>query len=216
MKTVITILIWAFVYSTDGLFTAQIPDKIIYKGEEYMLHSNPLESYFENHPDKRPKSGIVSSALWRGYVATFEAIDSLFVLKDIEIQVREEGKKSDYKWISVRDEVFPDRQTVHIDWFTGILVLPYGKLKNYVHMGYASLYSNYILLEIENGEIRAERNLNYKEYQRFKDKQFEAFKKSEEYQNLLKKLTKEGHSEEFIESFLKKFIISYTSKFLGD
>ena len=31
--------------------TAQCPDKIFYNGKEYMLHTNPMESYFAQYPD---------------------------------------------------------------------------------------------------------------------------------------------------------------------
>lgn len=39
--------------SVNLLATAQYPDKIIYNGKEYMLHSNPMEEYFEKNPEKK-------------------------------------------------------------------------------------------------------------------------------------------------------------------
>src|SRR5690554_7604266 len=63
------------ILKADTALTAQYPDKIKFKGKEYNLNSNPLEPYFEKYPDKRPKGGIMSTALWRGYVAHFEIID---------------------------------------------------------------------------------------------------------------------------------------------
>ena len=73
------------------------PDKIIYDGKEHKLHSNPLEVYFEKFPDKKPKSEIRSSALWRGYVATFEFEDKSLYLKDIKIMVRKETEKNQFE-----------------------------------------------------------------------------------------------------------------------
>ena len=48
-------------------------------------------------------------------------------------------------------------------------------------MGYASIYENYLLIEIKNGIIGKKREYNAEEYIKFRDKQFEAFKKTDEY-----------------------------------
>ncbi len=216
MKRLIIIALVVFIGIPKAFATAQIPDVIIYEGKEYKLHSNPLESYFEKFPDKRPLNGIRPTSLWRGYVAIFEIKDSVMILKDIEIMVsvKDEKEEDGYGWESVRKESFSGQEDLRIDWFTGILVLPHGEMKNYVHMGYGSAYSNYILLEMESGKLKAEKKLDYEQYEEFKQKQFEAFKKTEEYKKLVTDLEKEGNSEEFIDSFLKSYIISYTSKFL--
>lgn len=207
-----------FLLGVSSVFaTAQIPDKIIIEGKEYKLHSNPLEEFFEKYPEKRPRGGIGSTALWRGYVATFEVKNDELYLKDIAVQERDKEAKDSFKtiWRSVKSEVFPEKDEVKIDWITGILVIPYGKIKNYVHMGYGSSYSKYILLEIEKGSVNEVRKLKYKQYEVFKQKQFEAFKQTEEYKNMVKELKeKEDHNDQFIESFLKSYVISYTSKFL--
>lgn len=198
--------------------TAQYPDKIIYNGKEYGLHSNPLEAYFEKNPDKRPKGGIMSTALWRGYVATFEVKDNQLFLKDIEIQYHDTTSKEPYpyKWRSVIAEVFPDQKSIKIDWLTGLLVIPHGKLVNYVHMGYGSTYKNYILLEIDKGDLKQERHFKYKEYEKFRERQFQAFKQTEEYKKIKADLQKDGSTDEFIDSFLRSFVIQYTSKILSE
>lgn len=197
--------------------TAQAPDKIIYNGKEYSLHSNPMESYFEKFPDKRPECEVMSTGLWRGYIATFEIKDNQLYLKDIEIQVSTKKKNDKYKysWKSVLNEVFPNQELIKIDWLTGLLVLPEGKIVNYVHMGYASTYKHYVLLEFENGNLKGEKKFGYEEYEKFKDKQFQAFKKTDEYKKLKEDLKKDGdNSDEFIENFLRIFVIEYSSKIL--
>ena len=206
--------------SATNLFaTAQYPDKIIYNGKEHMLHSNPMEAYFKKFPDKRPETEIMSSALWRGYVATFEFVDKALFLKDIQIQFTEKSEKSSFnpKWKSVISEVVPEKERLKIDWLTGILVLPYGEVVNYVHMGYGSTYENYILLEVAGGELKNTKEFGYKEYEKFKERQFQAFKKTEEYKKAFEDLRKEGdRTPEFIDSFLRDFVIEYTSKILVD
>jgi hypothetical protein len=198
--------------------TAQFPDKIIFNGKEYSLHSNPLEAYFEKNPDKRPKGGVMSTALWRGYVATFEVRDSQLFVKDIQIEYWDTtNKKShDTKWKSVLTEVFGEQKNVKVDWLTGLLVLPYGKLVNYVHMGYGSTYEKYYLLEIDNGNYVKSKQFDYKRYEKFKDKQFEAYKKTDEYKETKAKLKKDGSTDDFIDNFLRSFVTQYTSKILTD
>lgn len=198
--------------------TAQYPDKIFYKGKEYSLQTNPMESYFKKYPDKKPRTEIISSALWRGYVATFEFSDNLLILKDINIRIAKKTNdlSSEIGWKSVISEVSPKNENLKIDWFTGILVLPYGEIVNYVHLGYGSTYEFYILLEVEKGVLKKSKEFDYNKYVEFKQKQFEAFKKTQEYKKLVEDLRKENRDENLIESFLKDFVINYSSKILVD
>lgn len=212
------ILLLTTIFGLTAFATAQYPDKIIYNGTEYKLHSNPLESYFDKNPDKRPKGGVMSTALWRGYVATFEIIDNQLFLKDIEIEYRDTTNKDnyDYKWRSVLAAVFPDQKNIKIDWLTGLLVLPRGKVVNYVHMGYGSTYQSYTLLELDNGNLKKEKQFKHKAYEKFKEKQFQVFKQSDDYKKIKIELTKEGRTEEFIDSFLRNFVTDFTSKILTE
>lgn len=217
MRAILTIFLTLFL-GAKVFATAQYPDKIIYNGKEFKLHSNPLETYFEKNPDKRPKGGIMSTALWRGYVATFEVKDNQLFLKDIEIQYHDTTSKESYpyKWRSVINEVFPNNEKIKIDWLTGLLVIPHGKLVNYVHMGYGSTYKNYILLEIDKGDLKKEKYFKYKEYEMFKERQFQVFKQTDEYKKIKADLQKDGSSDEFIDSFLRSFVTEYTSKILTE
>lgn len=199
--------------------TAQYPDVIFYKGKKYGLYTNPMEPYFTKYPDKKPKTESQSTALWRGYVATFEFKDKELILKDIEIEtfIKKEDGEIDFEFRSVKSQVVSEGKVLSIDWFTGILVLPYGELVNYVHMGYGSTYEKYILLEVGKGRLTDVRNLSHKEYEQFKDKQFQAFKKTEEYKKHIAELKKEDGSQEDIDSFLRNFVVNYTSEFFdGD
>jgi len=213
MKILIVAILLFTVATSSAFATAQYPDKIVYLGEEYSLHTNPMSAYFAMHPDKRPVGGIRSTALWRGYVATLEFKTNSLVLKDIEIEILNE-EKNDTFWKSAKDVVVPKDKDLLVDWFTGILVLPHGKLMNYVHMGYGSTYSDYILLEIKSGKLTGRRNFDYKQYEEFKEKQFQAFKKTKEYRNRAEDLKKEEWTQENIDNFLRSFIVRYTSEFL--
>ena len=72
MRTLIAAVIILAVAVPNAVATEQFPDRMLYKGKEYVISPYPMESYFEKHPGKKPTGGIVSSALWRGYVATLE------------------------------------------------------------------------------------------------------------------------------------------------
>jgi len=214
MKTPIAFVLANAIAASSAFATSQYPDKIVYGGKVYALHTNPMESYFAKHPEKRPKREIVCTGLWRGYVATFEVKAKEIYLKDIHIEVR----KSEHRtaWKSVIHDVVPEGKTLKIDWFTGILVLPHGKLVRYVHMGYGSAYSNYILLEVKRGKITGKRSLDCEQYQRFKERQFQAFKKTEEYRKLVKSLKRKGDSQGFIDAPIRNVVVEYTSRFLDE
>ena len=92
MKTVFTIILTLFFW-LNVFATAQESDQLIYNGKMYSLSSNPLESYFEKYPDKRPRPEVMTSSLWRGYVATFEIRDSMLYVKDISVQYLDNSDK---------------------------------------------------------------------------------------------------------------------------
>ena len=113
-------------------------------------------------------------------------------------------------------EVFPKQKEIKVDWLTGLLVLPYGELVNYVHMGYGSTYENYILLEFNSGRLKNEKHFKYDEYERFKERQFQKFKQTDKYKKIKADLQKDGGSDEFIDSFLRSFATEYTSNILTE
>lgn len=215
MKTILLTTI--FLVLTICVFaTGQISDKIIYKGEKYFLNTNPLESFFKKNPNLKPQPDIMSTALWRGYIATFEIQNDQLFVNDIIIEVQDTLNGRDKtKWISVLNRVFPEQKQIKVDWLTGLLVIPNGKLVNYVHMGYASTYENYILLEIDKGNLVNEQNMNSKEYEKFKNKQFKAFQKTDEYKKLKEDLKKNGGgTDEFLDSFIRIYVTDYSTKIL--
>ncbi|MEQ1646102.1 MAG: hypothetical protein ABL959_21805 [Pyrinomonadaceae bacterium] len=204
-------------FVTQAFGTAQAPDKIWYEGKLYDMQTNPMEPYFAKNPGMRPNKRNGSSALVRGYLATFEVVNSGLFLRDIEVIARE-PKGGGVVYTSVIDEVVPARQKMKIDWFDGLLVLPHGKLVNYVHMGYGSTFENYILLEIAAGNLKRSKSFDHKEYEAFKDRQFAEFKKTEEYRKLFKEMKKDAADwdQKMTDSFIRSFVTNYTAKILVD
>jgi hypothetical protein len=203
---IIGIVLW----TSETYATGQEPDILIFKGKRYSLYTNPLDGYFRKYPDKKPKSDIISTGNWRGYVATFELIDSTLFLRDIVIETNDSKK-------SVMNEVFPGQSAVAIEWFNGLLTAPYGQLLKYVHMGYGSTFENYLIFEIRLGQLTKVKDFKYEEYVKFKDKQFELFKETEDYKKIV--LTLKGKfksSDEQLESFMKINWTEYMTYIIED
>lgn len=207
------LLIFFIAFSAIQVFaTAQYPDILVYEGKEYDLFTNPLELFFEEHPDLRPES--TSTALWRGYIAKFEIRDNQLVVSDILIP-----KYIDYEtvYISIYDKIFPEQKNVAVTWMTGILTLPIGEMTDYVHMGYGSTYSAYKLLRIENGKLVQTRDFTEDEYAQYRNLQYEAFKKTKTYKEAVDEIRESEYfdalNEEMLDEFIRSFYSSVYSNF---
>jgi len=232
-----------FLFLTANLFaTAQIPDRLIYKGENYKLHTNPLEKYFENYNPKAKKyfeNKNSSTALWRNYIATFEIKENKFNVVDICIQdylkiSNVDGKGNDSHKrieISIFKDVFKEftyekgfllyestllafdiYKFYFLDYYTGLLIVPEGKMINYVHLGYASTYERYIIFEIKKGILTKEKQLNFKEYEQFKENQFKYYKKTENYKKQFDEMKSIGRTKEYIDDFLRSSVIEFSNE----
>lgn len=199
--------------------TAQTPDVIHYKNMEHMLLCNPLDLYFKLNPSKKPDSDVMSSSNWRGYVAAWEIKNQRLCLTDITVEVEDEGTSSGYRSQSVFREVFPGEGDVAADWFDGLLIIPRGNLVNYVHMGYASAYEQYIVLRVAKGEVIREKRFSGEEYQAFRKRQFEAFKQSPEYNEVVAHFSKNntsGNRNRNLDAFLFEWHLDYTVYYLTE
>ena len=112
--------------------TAQVPDYLIYKGEEHTLNVNPLEIYFDKYQDKRPKSDILWSSNWRSYIAKFEIVNNELMVNDITVnrtlpENELEEPNFETKRVSVLESVFPNLNDRKMEWYTGVLVIPKGE-----------------------------------------------------------------------------------------
>ncbi len=69
--------------------TTQIRDSLLYEGKTYPLNEIILERYFDAFPMQKPEIEISTSALWRGYIATFEIEDEQLFIKEVEVMADE-------------------------------------------------------------------------------------------------------------------------------
>lgn len=187
----------------------QVQDIIVIDDYVYQLNYNPLESYFQKHPIKKPKSNMFSTGLYRGYRATFKITDCQLFLKDIEIieldtlKTRLNKKKIDstysdlikigvnivqyitsYK--SVIKEFRVENKELKINWITGLYVIPYGGKRKDLYNNFS--YDNYILLEINKGNLMKRKYFTFDEFQDFKKAQYSKFKTTSNYKKSKRKL----------------------------
>jgi hypothetical protein len=212
------VLICFLLVSVLACGTAQIGDSLILDGKRYEIFTNPLKAYIEADPARHPHRFTprkderdlppMSTGNWRGYIATWEIVGDTLVLTDVEtLQSVEPEKESssttDYR--SVFEGMFPGQQQVLAAWFTGHIVIPDGKLVNYVHMGYASTFEKYLILRVEKGVLVRRWTADTKSFLKFRDAQFAAFQKTAEYRDALKDSMKDGTKRSDAEEFLREF-----------
>ena len=204
---VLTPLIALFIV-TAASGTPQAPDRLHLDGESYSLNTNPLDSYFEEHPDRHPREAedgdqvVLSSGLWRGYIATFEVLGSTLRLRDFEVYRNSENREAWSQPVSEIERFFPTPESRRMDWYSGILVLPTGKMKQSVRLRYSSVFDSYILLRVEGGRVTDRADLTGEEFIRFKHKQFAVYRESDEYLQALEVLRYDGQDDDSLEQFV--------------
>ncbi len=130
--------------------TAQFSEKLTYQGEQLALCTEPLVDYFVLS-NKRPDFKSPSTALWRGYVGSWEIIGDRLYLIAID------GVLKNGSEITL-ESIFPGyRERVFSHWYSGTLRIPQGQLLQYVHMGYGSKYEQDLMINIKKGVVCSKR-----------------------------------------------------------
>ncbi len=216
-KPAALIILFGFMLvATFSFATGQAGDVLILDGKKYSIFTNPLESWVEKNPNRIPRSNVTSSNLWRGYIATFTVKQHGLYLTNIDI-LKDDAEATTAEMRSVMATVFPHETEVLADWFTGNVIIPEGKRVQYVHMGYASTYEKYIILRVERGVVQRQSNLDTREFVEFREKQFERFKKTEQYRKALEETKKESEKDgpsdpKQDERFLKEY---YSAEYMA-
>ncbi len=213
MKLLLTFFI-VITFHTYSSGTQQHPDELIYKGKKYDLDNYLLEFYFTTHPEKKPASEVHSTGLYRGYVATFEIIDQKLYLIDVKILKKDTKVRNKFinKWRSVMSEVFPKQRKVLVDWFDGLLILTKGEPFAYDdHV----VWKDNLVVELHGQDVVNVKQLDQKQFESFKEEQFEKFRSTDEYKTLLVKLGEEKKlPPDSTERYIKDRIIGYLKRVL--
>jgi hypothetical protein len=144
--------------------TAQMQDRLLYRGDCFGLCTEPLEMYFSlagNRPDFPPRH----TACWRGYIATWEIRDNKLYLLSMDTGPDRSRAEDPETWelmaccgtIIAPETIFPGEPLpVLAVWFSGQLRCVKGDMVNYIHMGCASTFEHEFLIELENGVVVGE------------------------------------------------------------
>jgi hypothetical protein len=210
-----------------ALATAQQADKLIVDGRQERLNTNPLEPWRAAQGDRIPEMPSMSSANWRGYVATWEVDAGKLWLRSV-MGRKPTGRMERIETVSLDGkpgvheipefaphdylpELFPGRTTVVAEWFTGTLIVPRGELVDYVHMGYASTYERYLVVWVRKGEVVRRVELDAAQFVELRKERFERFKQTEEYKQELARLGADSEHfqrEQFLFEFLSERYLS--------
>ena len=126
--------------------TAQVSETLWYEGKEHAMCSEPLSDYFDLS-GKRPKFAEMDTSCWRGYVGEWEIRDERLYLIGLEARLVN-GEEAKLESIFPG---FPDRVFAH--WYSGTIRIPEGKLLDYVHMGYESVFERDVFMTFEKGVL---------------------------------------------------------------
>lgn len=134
--------------------TAQAMEKIIWNGKETYMAAEPLEPFLNSRTDI--SFTAPNTSCWRGYYGRWEITENKLYLVGLE------GFRENLEQVNV-EYLFPGQQRVFAGWFTGEIRIPQGELLDYVHRGFESLYERDVILQIQNGEIIGETQIDNKE-----------------------------------------------------
>lgn len=189
--------------------TAQAPEILKFGGKTYFIHTNPLTPVLMEKPGRLPEAGAHSTGLWRGYIGSWSIRGNRLMLDDVKVPTRhymDDDAPEEKQFQSAMKPLFGTSEPQVATWFTGNLIVPTGEMVNYVHMGYGSTYSSYMVLTIVKGVVEKQQDLNQEEFETFRRKQYAAYKKTPEYAQA-KAETKRGDPmpEDMSEEFLFQF-----------
>ncbi len=126
--------------------TAQMLERLIYQGETHGMACEPLQVYLDQ-TGIEINTETICTALWRGYVGTWEVLDDRLYL--VSLAPFDEVDTS----VSL-ECVFPGwGPKVFAQWFSGEIRVPLGKMTNYVHGGFASTWEQDLFLHFEHGVL---------------------------------------------------------------
>ena len=127
--------------------SAQIPEELIFEGENHQMFTEPLEDYREQGGEL-PEFDFSMTCLSRRYVGTWEIVNESLYLIAIKGQLKVGG-------VTNLRKVFPGcGARVFADWYSGTIRLPQGRVLQREYLGYCDTYERDLLLEFERGVLK--------------------------------------------------------------
>jgi hypothetical protein len=129
--------------------TAQAMERIFIDSKEHFMATEPLEQYLSSAVGV-PIFYSLSTNCWRGYMGTWKIEDNKLYLIGLEGYVQTPKEK--YEDVDM-NYLFPNEKEVFAEWFSDEIRIPQGRLIQYVHMGYESVYEKDLLIDFMNGRV---------------------------------------------------------------
>ncbi|MFN8284193.1 MAG: hypothetical protein U0U67_13320 [Chitinophagales bacterium] len=188
--------------------TMQIKDMLFYNAEILSLSEELLGSYFAEFPEKKCFEKVFFSALWRGYIASFELIDNELFVKDIRAPkgISDEG----IYYESYLNVIFPESKKM--DWYSGLI-----RIDEYrFNVDDEDKNAVFEFLVIEHGNLVDQLKFTFDQFDEFKKEQFIKFKQTDEYKRVFNKwkLREPKMKDEKIEYWISFLIIRYLREIL--
>lgn len=187
------------------------PENITWNGTTYPYRYHHMEQYFRYYPDKRPVPNIDTTIVNRNYIAAFEVKDKKFFLNNMYIN----GRNPKTKDLSVLAELNKKDEPMFLSWVSGLFDIGLGAEKFSANDSLVPIYDNYIVFEVQKGNIGRTETFTYNQLKLFKDYQHRRFKESEDYKRLVRRLIYNGMTEGEASLHIYQFILFYSkSNFL--
>ncbi len=126
--------------------TAQMSEVLHYEGQKLSMMGSPLDVHFALRGEW-PSFRVPSTALWRGYVGTWEVRHGRLYLIGLRAQLKDGTTVT----LETLFPGYPDRVFAH--WFTGKLHVPQGPLIQFVNQGHQSRHEADLFLHVERGVL---------------------------------------------------------------
>jgi hypothetical protein len=178
--------------------STQATEVLIVDGQKLDLILYPLEPYFDRFPERRDRLKpqpdaegrrveIQSTALYRGYIGTWEIASGRLVLRDLRVERVSPAEAGGVTTVSALDDLFPGNGPTFADWYTGYLLIPGGGRQGRIHFENLESWERYRLMRVEGGLLVDDRTLDTAGFEAFRRAQFDAFKRTAEYREALAK-----------------------------
>ena len=142
--------------------TAQIGDRLFYKGEKHWMETYPLGQYLRTRDDIHFDSATCWSSCHRGYIGSWEIIDNkLFLIGLVEGTVcdPEDPEKVEIDLGYIFPNVCaPNQERVFASWYTGHMCAPFGKIL--ARARFHCIFEKELCFEVENGIIVHEEEID--------------------------------------------------------
>jgi hypothetical protein len=141
--------------------TAQIMDTLVYEGREYCLADEPLWDWLERKRNRRMRFVALHSGCWRGYESRWEVAEGRLYLTLFKARLPD-GSAATIEGLFVNYSQEFYRAAGALDpandgpgrfafWVNGALHCPLGRLLEYRHVGYSSVYERELVLVFRSG-----------------------------------------------------------------